>query len=390
MQISSEIWDDCAVAFYDVLCSDPTLNRFFRGTKLSSLKDGQWCFFRQLWQGESCQLDPKLHQIWDITNSDFDKFLAILKEVIQMHVDETSMSQFLEELQQFRSMIVSDGSDRAALEKTAELDDMENANSQDIEDYLKQCLHEAMKEDPGQVPPEACLKQMVVHFEKARQLSKHERLSISHLRLLHQHSYVALSRYERIRSIIAMNPKLGQPFVLKALDEAEPLVTNGLRGRMMAANERKTDTGRTRLQDSVTMMSTVRSWYASMRSDSILSRFFGDGRSKSAAQVADRQFSFIQRLAMTSRTFSLDAQKEHIRLIHRALVITDSHFDRFIECLLSNCHHPDLKDDFMAFVEGFRPVVVRRLLFEQGAGGGAGSSCPVTGSTGQCPFSRPE
>lgn len=381
--LSDEIWDECAINFYDLLCVDPTVQRFFRGTKLSSLKKGQWCFFRSLWNGEDMEMDSKLHRIWDITDQDFDRFLGIFKQVLSVHASETSIAEFLKRLESFRDKVVRQDSKTTRLTSRSISEEM-TETPEDLAEYLKELFTSELQDDPALVPPDCCLQQMAKHLKEAYHLKRNQSLSASHLQAPHSQSYISSVRTARLREILSAHPTLGKPPVMKAWDDAVLVVSDKLNTRSQQAKQRR-ERGQSSLTNSVTILSTVNMWYAKMKRDGVLSAFF-ERRSSSSAEVARRQFDFIHRMALASKMFQEEHQADHLRAIHRPLVIKDSHFDRFVSCLMDCCkHNQNLHDDFASFIEQFRPVVVQRCISKHDGK----DSCPVTGNSrasGNCPF----
>eukprot|EP00930_Biecheleria_cincta_P073590 TRINITY_DN6086_c0_g1_i1.p1 TRINITY_DN6086_c0_g1~~TRINITY_DN6086_c0_g1_i1.p1 ORF type:complete len:465 (+),score=87.38 TRINITY_DN6086_c0_g1_i1:37-1431(+) len=387
ISMSDEIWDACAISFYDSLCADPTVRRFFRGTKFSSLKRGQMCFFKDIWEGKDLEMDGSLHQIWDINDADFDRFLEIFKQVLSVHASAASVTSFMQRLEIFRHKVVSVDSDIGSLPCDVSRDfSLQSQTPEELADYLKQLFLSELHDDPDLVPPDECMKHMARYLLDASTLSQNQRLSTSHLQIPHSKGYVSETRCLRLRSVLAAHPTLGISSIMQAWDDAGIEVTNQCRTRARLALQRQ-QRGKSSLTNSVTICNTVNAWYANMKKDKVLSRFF-ERQSSSSEQVARRQLEFIHRMAMASKTFQEEQQATHLRAIHRPLVIKDSHFDRFVTCLMRCCRHSkDLSDDFVSFIEKFRPVVVRRAIADFDARDGA--ACPVTGkgqAHGTCPF----
>eukprot|EP00930_Biecheleria_cincta_P073591 TRINITY_DN6086_c0_g1_i2.p1 TRINITY_DN6086_c0_g1~~TRINITY_DN6086_c0_g1_i2.p1 ORF type:complete len:467 (+),score=102.37 TRINITY_DN6086_c0_g1_i2:37-1437(+) len=385
--ISDEIWDACAISFYDSLCADPTVQRFFRGTKFSSLKRGQWCFFKDLWQGKDMEMDGSLHQIWDITHADFNRFLDIFKQVLSVHASEASVTSFVQRLDSFRHKVVSVDSEIGSSACDISQDfSLQSQQPEELAGYLKQLFMSELHDDPDQVPPDQCLQHMARYLLDASTLSPNQRLSTSHLQIPHSKCYISETRCSRLRAVLAAHPTMGISSIMQAWDDAAIEVTNKGRTRARLALQRQ-QCGKSSLTNSVTICNTVNAWYANMKKDEVMSRFF-ERNSSSSEQVARRQFDFIHRMALASKTFQEEQQATHLRAIHRPLVIKDSHFDRFVSCLMRCCRHSkDLSDDFVSFIEKFRPVVVRRAISDYDAKEGA--ACPVTGKNqgnGTCPF----
>eukprot|EP00927_Polykrikos_kofoidii_P019266 TRINITY_DN18985_c0_g1_i2.p1 TRINITY_DN18985_c0_g1~~TRINITY_DN18985_c0_g1_i2.p1 ORF type:complete len:736 (-),score=138.24 TRINITY_DN18985_c0_g1_i2:54-2018(-) len=353
--MSETQWQTCFECFYERVCQDRALAGFFRGTKISSMTSGQMCFFKRVFRGELPQMGQDIHTIWAITDEHFDRFLQIFREVFRDYVCEKTVIEYLDELEKFRPSVTVH---KSLCEKHDEF-----IISVLSKDGMIKCLagvfqgtvhgHEYM--------PQACLDSVASCFLEALKSPNQEQTLPSNLQELHSKVYIGLAHLDWLREKLRKNPHLKQPPILETFDRAHKLLSEGLRARMEAATVRFDQVGPTGLYDGDLLAKNIDQWYRSVQTDPALKQFFGRGTG-SAWSVARNQFTFIQAALMRGDQAS---NMDTLAKVHNCLSITHFHFDRFISYLMKFIDNEEIRDDFVCFLERYRPVVVKTMVVEQ-------------------------
>lgn len=382
--VAEDDWKALFTEFYKTVCADKILKNFFRGTKLASLKMGQMCFFRQLYRGERPKMASDVHWIWAITDAHFTRFLEIFRDIFKHYTNEKTLNAYMRQLETFRPEVVVNQPPPPT--PTVVLSSFGTGEaSPRTQDEMVRALTEAFSTSStaGQPPPDHCLEAFAGYLFKVSQSMDclQEPAMLENVRQAHRKVYINVGRCSWIRSILAEHPFFGKPHFLRAFDKAEFEATDGLRERMEAALIRIR--GNTRLKDTVLLTQTLNEWYRSIKNDEVLKAFFGRGTG-SAETVANSLFQFIYLEVLSGGTTANDK----LARVHANLYINHNHFDRFIQCLMRNVHNDNLRDEFVAFMERYRPVVVRSMVLQQVPQQrlGEGSAVDIQRAVSSCPF----
>eukprot|EP00927_Polykrikos_kofoidii_P019267 TRINITY_DN18985_c0_g1_i3.p1 TRINITY_DN18985_c0_g1~~TRINITY_DN18985_c0_g1_i3.p1 ORF type:complete len:538 (-),score=79.97 TRINITY_DN18985_c0_g1_i3:100-1713(-) len=353
--MSETQWQTCFECFYDSVCADGALGRFFRGTKISSMTSGQMCFFKRVFRGELPQMGQDIHTIWAITDEHFNRFLQIFREVFRDYVCEKTVIEYLDELEKFRPSVT--------VHKTLSEEHHEFFISVLSKDGMIKCLSNVFQGTVNghEYMPQACLDSVASCFLEALKSPNQEQTLPSNLQELHSKVYIGLAHLDWLREKLRKNPHLQQPPILETFDRAHNLLSQELRERMAAATVRFDQVGPTGLYDADFLAKHIDQWYRGMQTDPALKQFFGRGTG-SAWSVARNQFTFIQAALMRGDQAS---NMDTLAKVHKCLSITHFHFDRFISVLLQFIHDEEIRDDFVCFLERYRPVVVKTMVVEQ-------------------------
>jgi len=388
-------WEAFVSKLYAEVCKDPQINRFFAGTKLGSLKRNQSCFFKRIWEKENPPLPEDIHKVWMITEADFEIFMRYVQHSMLEYSTAAVTEAFCQRLRVYMPGIVKAPDPvPPTAPKVYDLDTMQRHGVETIAASVQMIFEEVYK--LSKLPPPACLLGISKYLHTCLTQSwpdgmdKASYLQTLKLASVHKSTYISAASFAFVREMMNADRILMHPEIQKAWKATEIEVTCNADARLKAAAKNKSKSSN--LKDSVYMWNVLNDWYSSMKSDEVLKQFFGRSTG-SADTVAKSQFKFILSSFMNSNGIDRDSTANRLRSIHSQLMITDSHFDRFLQKLSDRMRgDPGSRDALLEFIESFRPLVVRRALVNSNQNS---AGCPVTGNlpeSGQsasgCPFGR--
>jgi len=387
-------WDSFVSKLYSGVCNDHQICRFFTGTKFGSLKRNQSCFMKRVWEKESPSIPTDIHEVWMITESDFEIFMKYVRSAMLEYTTATATEDFCQRLRVYMPSVVKMHDPAAPIDvpKVYSLDTSQVHSATAIASSIQNIFHAAY--NASKPPPPSCLQAISEYLHayatQSWAVGMDQGSYLESLATVHRSTLISTATYALIREKMSADPVLMHPQILKAWNTTEIEATCNIFSRLRIASQNETKS--VNLRDSVYMWNVMNDWYSSMKSDEVLGQFFGRS-SGSADLVAKAQFKFILSAFMSTNSVYQDTAGEaRLRSIHSQLVITDSHFDRFLLKLANRMSRdPQSRDALLAFIENFRPLVVRRALVHSNK---SSAECPFSGHLSQgrqsmlsCPFS---